>query len=663
MLGMHKNLISGLFTVLILLGNVCVVNAEADHLVSNAGIVGDIGDGQSQPMGERFTIQVAAYKTLPEVEKGFSRLRDKGCDPFCRREDINGKGKWYRVYIGNYANREEARQAAAHLVQKDVVDEYMLKKLSENGDYIFTADLKTGEKRALVEIPESGQVSEDSPVRPAESPPIAAMKQAPNSGSRPESFKGAVTKMTPVQLSLIDAIRYSLEGNREIGVVAYGPQQAQEDVKDAQAVYDPLLFSDMTLRRDPNLESSVVDIVTEDRGNTRTGIRKPFATGGSVSAYLETRYGDLNNAEFDRVYKHVFSPTLEVRQPLLNNLGAKKEKTAIKIANYQESISNEDFRQKVIEVAIKVAQVYWKLYQFRELIAVNRQNLEMAEEVHRRESERLARGITQQLDVARARSNVEVRRSNLLRSQEEFQVAMDRLKLLLNWNQLRINSDYEVIPIEPPQTAPINLDEMEAIETALKYRPEIQKAKQEFRISEADEALAAHLRLPKLDAFGRYGLTGYGQDFGEAVDDVSLNQDDIWEVGVNFTWAIGNRSVNAQYRRKKLERLQADAQVKRLEDDIRLDVKQVFQRLATTIGEIEATRLAREAAEKVVEGEFARFDIGQTSNLELLRAQDLYALTSRSMYRAITDYNIALHELSRAQGILPEGVTIEEARR
>jgi outer membrane protein TolC len=663
MLAIHKNCVLSLLTVLILLGTVSAVNAEAEHPASKAGIVDDNGDGQLQPMADRFTIQVAAYKTLPEVEKGFKHLIDKGCNPFCRREAVDGKGEWYRVYVGTYATKDEARKAATYLVKRDVVDAYMLRKLNENGAYLFTADLKTEEKRAPIQISQSGQISTVSQVQQGEAPAIASMKQSQTAGSSLELFKGSVTKMTPVRLSLTDAIRYSLEGNREIGVVAYEPQLAQEVVKDAQSVYDPLLFSDMTLRRDPNLESSVNDIVTEDRGTTRTGVRKPLGTGGNLSAYLETRYGDLNNAEFDRVYKHVFAPTLEVRQPLLNNLGAKKEKTAIKVANYQESISNEEFRQKVIEVAINVAQVYWKLYQFRELIAVNQQNLDMAEEVYRREAERLDRGITQQLDVERARSNVQVRRSTLLRSKEEFQVAMDRLKLLLNWNQLRIDSDYEVIPIEAPQTEPLNLDEMEAIQTALKYRPEIMKAKQEFKISEADEALAAHLRLPKLDAFGRYGLTGYGQAFGDAVDDTSFNQDDIWEVGVNFTWAIGNRSVNAQYRKKKLERLQANAQVERLEDDIKLDVKQVFQRILATIGEIEASRLAREAAGKVVEGEFARFDIGQTSNLELLRAQDLFALTSRSFYRAITDYNIALHELSRAQGILPEGVTIEEARR
>jgi outer membrane protein TolC len=88
-----------------------------------------------------------------------------------------------------------------------------------------------------------------------------------------------------------------------------------------------------------------------------------------------------------------------------------------------------------------------------------------------------------------------------------------------------------------------------------------------------------------------------------------------------------------------------------------LDVKQVVLAIAYASGEIDSTRLAMEAAEKVVAGEFARFDIGQTTNEELLRAQDLLAGTSRNFVRAVVDYNIALAELSRAQGILPSAVS------
>ena len=674
MLATHKVFASCFFTVLLLLGTLTTVGAQDGQPASQAGIVSANGDGKPQPVAGRFSIQVGAFRELSEVDRELSRLREKKCDPFYRYEDSGKKGMWYRVYVGTYSTEKEAREAAGQLIRQGVVGSYLLRKLDAKGEYLFAldgkkrnlprAELKTTEKKAPAPIQQSSQMPQDPGARPAESPPVDFPKKVQAaSGSDPKLSEGPVTEMPPVRLSLLDAIRFSLLGNRGIDVVAYEPRQAQEEVKGAKSVYDPLLFSDATYLRDPNLESSVTDIVTEDNGITRTGIRKPLETGGSLSAYLETRYGDLNNAEFDRVYKNLVAPTLELRQPLLNNLGGIKEKTAIKIANYQVNISKEEFREKVIETANSVAKAYWQLYLFRELITVNQQNLDMAEEVYRREAERLARGITQQLDVARARSNAEARRSTLLRSKEEYRVSMDRLKLLLNWKKLRIDSEYEVIPIDRPQTAPLNVDEAEAIETALQYRPEILKAKQEVKIRQVDEDLAANQRLPKLDAFGRYGVSGYGEDFRGAVDDVSFNEDNVWAVGLNFEWAIGNRSADSQYRKKRLKRLQSNAQLERLEDDIKLDIKQVLQRILTSWDEIEASRLAKDAAGKVVEGEFTRFDIGQTSNEELLRAQDLLAVTSRSFYRAVSDYNIALHELTRAKGGLPDGVTIEDATR
>ena len=475
------------------------------------------------------------------------------------------------------------------------------------------------------------------------------------SGNRIDAAATSKAESTGVRLTLLDAIRYSLEGNREIDVVSYEPKKAQKQIENAESVFDTLLFADYTYRRDPNLVSSVTTIVTEDDGRTQAGIRKPLKTGGSLSTYLEMRNGQLNNADFDRTFKHIVSPTIELQQPLLNNIGSKQEQTAIKIANFQANISDAQFRKKVNDVTNKVTAVYWKLYLFRELVAINRKNLDMAEEVHRREAERYARGISQQLDVARARSNAQARRSTWLRSLEEYQLAMDRLKLLVNWRVLKIGSDARIIPVEPPKTDPLDVDETEAIERALNNRPEIIRAQQELMIREADQELAAHQRLPKLDAFGRYGISGYGQQFEDAWNDVSINEDDTWEVGIQFEWPLGNRQAKSRFQKKSLDRKQADAQLRRVKDDIKLDVKQVLHRLATVRGEIEANRLAKEAAEKVVEGEFTRFDIGQTSNEELLRAQDLLAVTSRSYARAIVDYNTAIQDLATAQVFFPMG--------
>jgi len=493
---------------------------------------------------------------------------------------------------------------------------------------------------------ESPGTVEDSSKRPSLSPTTSEATASP----------GPAT----VQLSLFDAIRHGLEKNQEIRVVAFTPQQAQEGLADAQSVFDPEFFTEGTFRRDPNLQSSVTRVVMEDDSLVQSGIRKPLGTGGSVSGALAVNYGDLRNAELERTYRYTFAPTFEIRQPLLKNVGGREEKAGIKIANYQVGISKEAFRRKVIDIATRISKSYWQLYLLRDYVVIDRQNFEMAEEVFRRETVRVTQGISQQLDVERARSRAESRRGNLIKSKERLRVGMDQLKLLINWSNVTIDSDVTIATTDEPQTEPVEVNTKEIAEKAFQHRPDLLQAKQRVGIRKVEEDLTEHLKLPTLDVFGRYAVSGYGREFSTAVDNTALNDEDAWAAGLNFEYPIGNRSNAAKARRKKLERRQSEEQVARLRNQIKQEIKEVLTAIEHAKENIKSTQIARESARTVVEGEFTRFDIGQTTNVELLRAQDLLAATSRSFIRAIVDYNIALAELKRVQGELPQGFSIGE---
>ncbi len=485
---------------------------------------------------------------------------------------------------------------------------------------------------------------------------------SPDEATVPSSISGTQTPPEPetVRLSLFDAIRHGLEKNQEIRIVAFTPQQAQEGLADAESVFDPEFFTEGTFRRDPNLQSSVTRVVMEDDSLLQTGIRKPLGTGGSVSGALSLNYGDLLNAEFDRTYRYTFAPTFEIRQPLLKNIGGREEKAAIKIANYQMGISKEAFRRKVIDIATRISRAYWQIYLLRDYELIDQQNLNMAEEIYRRETVRVMEGLSQQLDVERARSKAESRRGNLINSTERLRVGTDQLKLLINWSNVNIDSHVNISPTDEPSTEPLDVNEKEVVEKAFQHRPELLQAKQRVSISKVEEDLSQHLKLPTLDVFGRYAVSGYGRELSDAFDDTAFNDEDSWAAGLNFEYPIGNRSVEAKARRKRLARRQSEEKVARLRNQIKQEIKAVLSAIIHAKGKIKSTQIARESARNVVAGEFARFEIGQTTNVELLRAQDLLAATSRSFIRAIVDYNIALAELKRVQGELPQGLSIDE---
>jgi outer membrane protein len=506
---------------------------------------------------------------------------------------------------------------------------------------------------------------DNAPSAPVE---VAVRKKTPvpagaASGAAPMSLSTAGEERpeepNTVRMSLMDAIRHGLEKNQEIQVVSFTPQQAQEGLADAESVFDPEFFSDGSYRRDPNLQSSVTRVVMEDDSLVQMGIRKPLSTGGSVSGALAMRYGNLINADFDRTYRYTFAPTLEIRQPLLKNIGGQEEKAAIKIANLQIGISKEEFHQKVIDIATRISRSYWQLFLLRDFLTIDRHNFEMAEEVFRRERVRVREGLSQPLDVERARSNAESRRGTLIKSRERLRVGMDQLKLLINWSNVTIDSDVNISPIDEPRTKPLAVNREAVVEKALRNRPEILQAKKQVDIRKVEEDLSRHQKLPTLDVFGRYAVSGYGQELSDAYENTAFNEEDSWAAGLNFSYPIGNRSAEARVRKKKLERRQSEAQIDRIRNQIKEEINGVLSAIGYAEDEIRSTRVARESARTVVEGEFARFEIGQTTNVELLRAQDLLAATSRSFIRAIVDYNIALADLKRVQGELPLGLSIE----
>ncbi len=69
-------------------------------------------DSSIKKKAKTYTVQVAAFKERTEAEALAGRLTQKGYPAFLVSEDVPGKGLWYRVRIGHYREKEQARQMA-----------------------------------------------------------------------------------------------------------------------------------------------------------------------------------------------------------------------------------------------------------------------------------------------------------------------------------------------------------------------------------------------------------------------------------------------------------------------------------------------------------------------------------------------------------------------
>ncbi|HEV8324612.1 MAG TPA: SPOR domain-containing protein [Myxococcota bacterium] len=60
------------------------------------------------PDDSRWTVQVGSYSTREEADEVLGRLAKKGYVPYLVTADVPGRGRWYRVRVGDFGNRTAA---------------------------------------------------------------------------------------------------------------------------------------------------------------------------------------------------------------------------------------------------------------------------------------------------------------------------------------------------------------------------------------------------------------------------------------------------------------------------------------------------------------------------------------------------------------------------
>lgn len=73
----------------------------------------------------RFTLQVSATQARPEAERLMSRLKDKGYSPFMVQAQVPGRGRWYRVRLGNFATKDAATGYLADFRRETRLDAFV----------------------------------------------------------------------------------------------------------------------------------------------------------------------------------------------------------------------------------------------------------------------------------------------------------------------------------------------------------------------------------------------------------------------------------------------------------------------------------------------------------------------------------------------------------
>jgi HAE1 family hydrophobic/amphiphilic exporter-1 len=278
-----------------------------------------------------------------------------------------------------------------------------------------------------------------------------------------------------------------------------------------------------------------------------------------------------------------------------------------------------------------------------------------------------------------ARAAVAQRESDLIVARNSVETASDQLKALLRAESLPDGWDTRIETSDEPEVVLEEVDLNEALRVAMDRRPELAQARAQIAAARIETEAARSDLLPRLDLVASLSFNGIGGDllirddffspptgvipggYGDAISQLFSFDYPTWRVGFNFAMPIKNRTAQGNYARATLAEDQATQEFERTRQQAILEVRTEARNVRAAAELIEATRLARELAQEQLQIEQDRFEVGMSTNFEVLQFQDQLVRAAMAEVRAMIDYRVVLARLARATGLLPDryGITIQ----
>ena len=455
-------------------------------------------------------------------------------------------------------------------------------------------------------------------------------------------------------LSLEAAIRLALEKSLELQIVRRQLLATETDPIVERAAFDPSVSLDLSGGR-----------TVDSSGETNTfystlSLEQPVLTGGQFTLHFDNGWTKTTSG-FSQLQSGTATPGVTVSrfygsalgltmtQPLLRGGGLAANRTPMVIAANDAARSREAVVEQTLDLVADVERAYWELVRQREVFRVTREALRTAQILWDATRAKVEQGVLPPIDELVAESGAASREEDVVIAERAVWNAQDRLRRLFTPSTAMLTNESTLIPTDEPRLEPREIDLRALARAALTTRPELTQAKLELANRRLSLQLAQNDRLPTLDLEGSAGMIGFGSHY---LNDLTSGDLYEWSVGLVFSAPLGNRAAKATALKRQFEMEQAALTLKEEEQSIVLEVKEAARGVLTDVKRVEVTQKARRLAEKKLEAEQMRFDLGLTTVQDVLIFVRDFSEAQQAVVQALVDYRHSLIDLDRSTGQL-----------
>ena len=455
-----------------------------------------------------------------------------------------------------------------------------------------------------------------------------------------------------VRLTVTDAVRQAVEKNLDLQVERYNPAQQEAEFQKSRGIYDPTLM----LQANYNDSSAYSTDIASSRYSKQTtqlnaGLSQLLPTGATATLGFNNSYllSDQSSYTYGLSSYWQSSLGLTLSQPLLKNLGREVTELTIASARLTKESTLEKLYARLITVVALARTEYYKLYSLREELNVRKVSLDLARRVLHETQARVKAGVMPAMETLNAEFGVASREKELIDAERAVKDQVDVLAQVL---QLAAGTEIETV--ELPSKVRYEVSEQVEIKRALENRPELKELQRTRELLELQTRVAGNKTRPDLLFSATAATSGLGDTYPRDMDRLASGSYPAWGVGLTFTYPLGNKAAENDYRKSRLKVDQAIMQYKNQEELIVNDVRSAVRAIDANFKQLDVADRGRAFAEERLRAWVRKAEVGLATTKDVLDVENDLASAKNNQIKASVSYANAITQLWKSTGQILE---------
>ena len=473
-----------------------------------------------------------------------------------------------------------------------------------------------------------------------------------------------------LELSLRSYIELVLDNNTDVAITRLTIEPSRNNILRQYSIFDPLAFANFNATRalSPITGETETGIYSNLTQPLNFGYGQTLPTGTTYSiGYSATKTSNSGPYDLAGIYNPYVTSnlTLAFSQPLLRGRGSYVTKLPITIARSRLRADEYGVLNQLLTVVSGAESAYWDVIQARENVRVQEQALALSDASLKRAQRELELGAISSLDIYQPEAQYQDYKIQLTQAKFVLEQAEDALR-----RQIGVDLDPTIrtLPISLTETielpGELSFNREQLVEKAMRLRPDINQQRQLINVDDLSIQSAANNLKPALALSGQYGGFGRsgtyfdgnslisGGGFSDSAGQMFGFGYPSYGFGLSLQLPIRDRRASADYADAVVNKRLDALRVRSFEQLARQAVLNAISRAQSSRASVELAKVALDFAQKRVDAEQKKYDLGVSTLFFLLDAQSALNRAQSDLVNQSVNYRRDLLNLQRITGEL-----------